>query len=262
MINNFLILLVLSLPFGQLTRLSLFRPEIHFYLHDIIMVFLIIWGLIKKRANLKNLFKNPLNSSILAFFLMAAFSLLINSVKYQLSEILISSLYLIRWLAYAFIYLLFKELCKKPAKAKFGLYRFLIYSSLALAIFGFLQYFLFPDFGAFEAYDWDPHYYRLLSTLFDPGFTGMMLVLALILLVVYEWQMFMKLKLQSVHLIFLIIYLALAFTYSRSAYLAYLVGFLIISLKKKNLAFVFYSFVFRNSDDFTFTSARRRGCPA
>lgn len=230
MLDKLLILLILSLPFGQLTRISIFRPEVHFYLHDLMIVFLIIWGLIKKKFNLKKIFKGNLTKPILAFFIVGLFSLLVNFHKHQTLQIFISSLYLWRWFFYAFVYWFCLELSPR-SKPKF--YKLLIYASLALAVFGFIQYFFYPDFRAFEAYHWDPHYYRLLSTLLDPGFTGMIFVLGLILLVCYHWKEFQKFKINIYHLIFLIIYAALALTYARSAYLAYLVGFLVISLKKK-----------------------------
>lgn len=230
MIDKLLILLILSLPFGQLTRITLFSPEIHFYLHDLIIAFLIILGLIKKKFNFKKIFKGNLTKPILAFFLVGLFSLLVNLQKHQILQVFISSLYLFRWLAYVFVYWFCLEL---PPKRKPKFYKLLICSSLALAIFGLIQYFLYPDFRPFEVYHWDPHYYRLLSTLLDPGFTGMIFVLGLILLVCYFWKEFQKSKINVYHLIFLIIYIALALTYARSAYFAYMVGFLVISLRKK-----------------------------
>lgn len=230
MITNFLLtLLILTLPFGQLTRVTLFSPEIHFYLQDIIILLLIFFSLIEKKIP-GEIFKKELNRTIFAFFLLGGFSLFLSLNRFPFSEILISSLYLFRWLAYAFVFLLTPIILKSSGKANF--YKLLIYQGLALAIFGLIQYFLFPDFRAFEIYGWDPHYYRLLSTLFDPGFTALMLVLSLILLVVHYWNYFLGKKPLVFYFVFLIFYLALALTYSRSGYLAYLLAFLLITLKK------------------------------
>ena len=39
------------------------------------------------------------------------------------------------------------------------------------------NYFIFPDVRSLAVDQWDPHYYRLVGSLLDPGFTGIILVL-------------------------------------------------------------------------------------
>lgn len=231
MLDKLLVILILSLPFGQLTRITVLRPEIHFYLHDLVVALMLIVRLVK--GNFKKIFKNELIKPIFAFSLLALFSLLVNFSRFQTDQLLVAFLYLLRWTGYALVYFIFAEFVKNHPKKKKMFYKLLIYMVLSLAVFGLIQYLFYPDFRAFEAYNWDPHYYRLVSTLFDPGFTGMILVLGLILLVVRFWKEIDNFKINTTKLLFLIIYVALALSYSRSSFLAYFVGFLLISWQKK-----------------------------
>lgn len=199
-------LLFLILPFGQLERI----PGSPVYLHDLVILLLII-------INLKFLkFSRP----IWLFVAACLLSLIINLFRFSFLEILFSSLYLIRWLAYACLLPIFKH-------QRLNLKPWLKYFCLALAVFGLLQYLFVPDTRFLASLNWDDHYYRLISTVFDPNFLGLIFVLGLILF-----------KLQI--LPSLILFVALLLTYSRSSYLALIsVGFYIALLKKKFKIFIF-----------------------
>lgn len=110
----------------------------------------------------------------------------------------------------------------------------------ALSIyFGFLQYLFIPDLRFLFFLGWDDHYYRLTSTLLDPGFTGLIFVLG------YNMALYMHAKTKntarrfsSYTLLFLslLAVLAIALTYSRASYLALgisLLGNLLIWWKKQ-----------------------------
>ncbi|EKD44061.1 MAG: hypothetical protein ACD_72C00010G0001, partial [uncultured bacterium] len=94
---------------------------------------------------------------------------------------------------------------------------------LANIIFGLFQYFFWPDLTYLKAVGWDDHLNRLVSTFFDPTFTG----LAYLIFLIWFYHNHQK-------LMFLITYLALALTYSRSTYLSLLAasGFYSIISKK------------------------------
>lgn len=95
-----------------------------------------------------------------------------------------------------------------------------------IGIWGLLQYYLLPDTRFLKTFGWDDHYYRLISTLFDPGFTGLILVITIIAVLFLSWQE-LKLSaaqrwLQWCQVIGLIaLTAALLLTYSRASFVAF-----------------------------------------
>lgn len=56
-------------------------------------------------------------------------------------------------------------------------YTWLFWGGAALLLwFSSIMYVLFPDSRGLSFFGWDEHYYRMIGTLFDPNFTGMVLV--------------------------------------------------------------------------------------
>jgi len=227
-------------PFGQLNRLpiSLFQsPEIRFYLTDLVMFLLILtWGiwrflLIKKKYTLP-----PLTKPIFLFLMIAIISLIVNSSRLSIRELFVSGLYLLRWIVYAGLYFVLIDLKDRFNYLKWSsMVNYLIVLGAMTAIFGLVQYLIWPDIGFLEVFGYDPHYFRLVGTFFDPGFVGIILVLTLILLVVSNWEKIgiFKLKNLPVHCLLFTLYCSLALTYSRSSYLAYLMGIGVIAFIKK-----------------------------
>lgn len=227
---NFLLFGYLVLfPFGQLARLPLVffgRPEIHLYLTDLIVFLISSFGVFQKNKKFP-----PLRIPIFLFILTALLSLLINYSSYRISEIAISSLYLIRFIAYAGLYF-------AAAEQKANYRPLLLGAGLWVAVFGLIQYFLYPDISLLSVWGWDIHQYRLVGTFLDPGYTGVILVLAMIILVAHYWS-----KFKPIHYsLFLILYSSLALTYSRSSYLAFLIAMVVISYSKKSLKFILFIF--------------------
>ncbi len=237
-IINFLLFCYLVLfPFGQLGRLPLKLagiPEVNFYLTDLLVGGIgLIWavGVVGK----KGYQPPPLTKQILVFLGITAFSLVVNIPLLSGREVVVASLYWLRLLAYFGFYLVI-------AWAKWADWSDLLLASGTMgAIFGLVQYFLWPDMSALTALGWDPHYYRLVGTFFDPNFTGIILVLTIILLTAN----FRKKPIY--YLLFTICYLALALTYSRASWLAFLAGitalFLIKKIKKKVGLIIFITFI-------------------
>ena len=92
---------------------------------------------------------------------------------------------------------------------------------------------LYSRYPVLARLGWDDHYYRLISVLFDPNFTGLILVLGLILIYFNRprsWWLY------AIHL------LALLLTYSRSSYLALLVAGLYLAIVNKKLKFFLLGF--------------------
>jgi len=232
--------LLIVFPFGQLTKIPLNIDQVNIYFHDfLIMLILIIW-LIRQISLKRKFLISKLNRYILGFIIITAFSLTINISSYKFNEILIAFLYLARWLIYAGIYFVIADLSRQNLVFKKNVYDLLIIATVSAAILGLLQYIYIPDIRPLAAFAWDPHYYRIVGTYLDPGFTSMIYVLGIILIVLRSWKDKKNLILK---LSFLITYIALALTYSRSGYLAYIIAMLIIAFKKKAVMFMIVVFL-------------------
>ena len=101
--------------------------------------------------------------------------------------------------------------------------------SLFSAVFGWVQYFMVPDFKAFFVYGWDIHLFRLVGTFLDPTFLGLIIVFGSILSI-YQWISQKDWRYAPIT-IFLVV--SLAFTYSRASYLAFAAGVLAIIYMEK-----------------------------
>lgn len=234
-------------PFGQLSRLPLRIPEVNLYLTDIIVAGLVVswlgWRLVKKNK----LVIPPLTKPIFLFFILAFLSLIFNAPLLTGREVGVAFLYLVRWMAYAGVYFVIYELGQRIRNKQSLLLRnwkleirnLLIGTGVTAAAFGLLQYIFLPDTRFLEFFGWDPHYYRVVGTFLDPGFLGAILVLTLILVVISYINISYKGKREKRLLIFagIFVYIALALTYSRASYLAYLMGMGIIAWFKKSPKF-------------------------
>lgn len=234
-ISLLLFLYLVLFPFGQLTRLPLEfsgLPEVHLYLTDIFVFFLLCsWGIWRFLVVRKKYSLPSLAIPIFSFSLICLLSLGLATPLFSNREVMVAGLYLLRWVIYAGLYFVmvdisprFKWLNRRHMAC------FLVVIGVMLAIFGLVQYLLWPDLKPLEALEWDPHNQRVVSTFLDPGFTGLILVLTLILIIVLSWQKKIK---KPWAMAGLITYIALALTYSRSSYLAFFVGMGVITLVKK-----------------------------
>lgn len=201
-------LLFLSLAFGQLQR---FGP---LYLHDFILALILLVN------------RPKLSRPVLYFGFAGLVSLFLAAFRLPLAQVLVGSLYLWRFVAYSL--LLDLKVDKK----------YLLFFSSAIAGFGLIQYLLIPDTRFLLSLNWDEHYYRLISTLFDPNFTGIILVLGLVLTYFSyprSWRLYL------LHLS------ALLLTYSRSSYLALFAAIAAIAVIKRKFSYILFIFLFLSS---------------
>jgi len=223
-------------PFGQLTKIPLGflnLPEVHLYLTDVILFFLVLsWGVWKKWKKYK---LPPLAKPIFLFAFLAGFSLAVNSPLFSGREVGVGFLYLLRWIFYAGLYFVLFDLKKKLKWLNWGNIRcFLIIVGSAIGIFGLIQYLLWPNLKALEVLQYDPHFYRVVGTFLDPGFTGLILVFTLLLII----DCWFEEKKRWLILLSLVIYSALALTYSRASWLVFLLVVFLISYFKKSWKFL------------------------
>ena len=239
-IVSFLIFIIF--PFGQFTKIPITvfgLPEVNFYIFDVLVgafvgVYLVDWMASGKKFNKSQLFFLP-------FVTIALLSLILTPLKLELMQYLVSSLYLIRWLVYSLLIIVFVGLAKRDNQQfnKDNLICFLGIIGTMTAVFGLIQYFLWPDLEALTYFQYDPHFHRLAGTFFDPNFIGIILVLTIILLLFSNLQKFGKIKQYWLsHLQLLLTTVALVLTYSRSSYIALLVVILLISWFKNSVKLI------------------------
>lgn len=223
------ILFLASLLLGQIGGIPIYGGAV-IYVHDIILGLLLIEGFVQYAIRSK--FKKPkLTVPILLFVSAAILSLLTNSGKFQIPELEVSAMYLVRWIFYATLYVLVLQMYTKIERWLYGLFA----TGIGLGVLGLAQYFLYPNLRNLSYLGWDPHYYRLFSTFLDPNFAGIYLVLT-ILLGIYLWQ-YRKIRVWVV-LGELISVASLLLTYSRSSYLALGLAVIVWAVLKKQWVFL------------------------
>lgn len=248
-----LLLVFLVFPVGQLIRVPIEKGDITIHLNDILIGIISGLFLLSRitQGNLKLIGK--LKAPVFAFVIFAALSLVVNSIVLNPWQIMASSLYLIRFIAYALIYFaILSWLREKKVKSKDVIFLFIL-SILIIAFLGFCQYFFFPNLRFLTPKGWDPHYYRLVSTFLDPTFTGVILIAGLITVICQSWKNLKeKIYIKKIDpesltslLVIFFLYLALSFTYSRASYVMFLTAMTVIAYRFKSVGlFVVTIFVF------------------
>ncbi len=210
------LLFLASLLLGQIGGLSPLAGVV-IYIHDILLAFLVAFSI-------KKIHRGKLFVPIALFIVSCLLSLAANSTRFSLPELLTGSLYLVRWTLYAALYFVVSD---NRVDAKFWL-RNLFAVGVGFGIIGLVQFFLYPDLRNLMYLGWDPHYYRLFSTLLDPNFMGIILVFTILI------GFSLKIK----HRVWfisgqLISFIALLLTYSRSSFLALGVAIVVWALVQK-----------------------------
>jgi len=214
----------LSVSFGQLEKITLYAA-LSIYIHEIIMAGWLGYWLIRQPNMLKDAIKQLKQISppikLLAAWVLVGWALASGNHSGLLSALL----YAVRLSFYgSFLYSLFWLNHHKLISAylvKLGI----TLSGLYLLYFGFLQYIFLPDTRFLHFFGWDDHYYRLISTFLDPGFTGIIFILTIYLLCQLFATKTVPLRYWPLKLgLILIITLGILLTYSRATYLAYAIS--------------------------------------
>jgi len=238
-ITGLFFLLLIVFPFGQLTKIPLSFlgvPEIHLYLMDIILFLLLVswffWRFVIDRKN----YKLPvLSKPIFIFVLVSFLSLLFSLFKFPVLQVLVGLLYWLRWLFYVGLYFVVADLAKKVSWVKKDLFCFLTIIGSMVSVFALVQYLIWPNLKALEVLQYDPHFYRAVGTFLDPSFTGIILVLTIII-VTFQIRVNKGKKAGWIAL-WGLLYVVLALTYSRASWLAFFSFGAIFAFYKKSIKF-------------------------
>lgn len=216
------------------------------------IVLLSFFWILDKLFKQKKIIFNVDFFNVLIFFIVVSFiSLLFNifDLKLSLVEFIISFSYLLRWVFYAMIFFITIDIFNDTKKI-LQLIKFLLYINLILVLCGFLQLIFYPDFTYMAIkYGWDPHKDRLLSTFFDPNYLAGFFALncGLILAFLIDGNndfndkkiLYKYISKFFLFFTFLITFVALVLTLSRSGLLAFfIVSFIIFWFRSKILIFI------------------------
>ena len=161
------------------------------------------------------------------FVLAAVFSYFLSVGVIKNPDLIKGGLYLWRLVAFWFFGDWIVNLVKKKPELKDLIAKSLIAMGVITALFGWWQYWRYPDLTALKYLGWDDHLYRLVGTFLDPGFTALFLVFGAVLSFGTGW------------ILPLFFTVSLAFTYSRAGYLAFWAAMLALAfLRQKEKAFL------------------------
>lgn len=239
------LLFILGFIMGQLGRIEL-GSGISFYIHDLIIFGLIVLHFIHLPPG--NWGTRPTLAKPLTYFIGACIlSLLVQIPFVPISQILSSGLYIVRFVLYAQLYMVL-VLSISHTKFEYRKWQMALWvSGLIILGLGFIQYTLYPSLRNLLYLGWDPHDYRLFSTLFDPNFVGLLFVFTMILTIALYERRHISGRTSFVSLLALC--LGIILTFSRSSILTGLTAVIVyffgrISWKKTlPLAILFLFFV-------------------
>lgn len=141
------------------------------------------------------------------------------------------SLYLLRWIMLAF--LPFSAIAFAKKFNSDIILRALFFLAGIIAIAGILQFIFLPNIGFLESEGWDPHFFRVVGTFLDPNFTGGLMILAILFCFSKGREAFTGKNWILPGLFFIVLLL----TFSRSSYLAFSVGMIVLMFIHKNRIF-------------------------
>lgn len=224
----FFILITVVLPLSEVARLPV--NEITITLLDLfVAVVVTLWIFLRKKIP-----RSDLKKPILIFMGVLSVTLILNIPRLSVREVLVSSLYLIRWVFYSILFFAVLDLTNLKKKIN----KAMIIGGGIIVVLGYLQLFLYSDLRNLFYAGWDEHLYRMFTwTFFDPNFAGSFFVLYLIFI-----SSFIKVKRKIIFILPAITLIAIFFTFSRSAYIAGTAGtlvYLFILKQKKKFILTF-----------------------
>lgn len=161
---------LLSIIVGQMVRIPVGGGDASIIPNDVLLPALVVAWL--WRRLMSGTWKLPRHNLTLPLFVFVGCmiaSLFFNRQDYNSRELLVGSLYFLRWLEYLALLWITFDFARTQHQAKRYLVM-VVWTGVITALLGFVQLKLFPDFTFMVPQGWDPHVGRLLSTWFDPNF--------------------------------------------------------------------------------------------
>lgn len=209
---------LIAYPLGHLTRIQLDQVTA-IYVFELIMIVTIGVWVIDVFRRRESVTVPKIGYGLLTFTLALGLSLAVNWQSLA-GLILPASLYWFRWILYAVFMLVLWD-AKRAGWINLPVRKTLIYMGSAVMVFGWIQYIVIPDMRWLFWFGWDDHYYRMVGTLFDPGYFALIMVL-LLLALGSNWRQHTIVRVMTI--------LALMLTYARSGYLVFILGLMIYAM--------------------------------
>lgn len=206
----FVFLFLILFPFGQIIRIGIIQPI------DLVVGASAIYSIIKK-LEIPEVFKY-----LRKFFIFASISWIFSIFIFQQIDVAYGLLYLFRLGAYIYFGIYVRNFIKLQKENGRLLINSLLSLSIVSSLFGWIQYFSFPDIKPFFVWGWDMHLFRLVGTFLDPTFLSLIIVFGLVISI--NRLINTKKRIYIFSTVFLLA--SLAFTYSRAGYLAFIAAIL------------------------------------
>lgn len=234
------IIMLLLFPLGELGRMQI-GHGIAIKVNDMAVGFTIIFWVIYKLFFCKEKinFTNKISKHYLIFLGICIVSLVVNSTRFSINELIVSFFYFLRFIAYTtllFVTVNFDKNFKKKI-----IFFMIAVGSVVVGI-GYFQYIFYQDLHSLFYLGWDEHMYRLFSSFLDPNFAGAFLVLYLMLLLGRLLESLAKKTKKSflfLGILSSITILGILLTYSRSAIIMMVVSASIFLILTKNKKWIF-----------------------
>lgn len=217
--------LLATLVIGQVVRLGLSGGTANLLPTDLLLPAVLgAWLLTRVASGRIPFTRSRITAPVLAWLFAIALSLLVGlpSLHLDRTEALSAVLYAVRWLLYFGAFLLVADVVRTRRSAQIVVVALLAVAA-TVAIAGFVQLKVFPDFSSMVPKGWDPHVGRLLSTWYDPNFVGGFFAFALLVALGIAWESRGRTRVVLLGVTGMLL-AALLLTYSRSAYAGLLVG--------------------------------------
>jgi len=232
------IVFLLTFPIAEVGRVQL-PNGVAFSLNDILLFTAILVWLVSHVLRKRKFVFGKLCKPIVIFSVVGLISLVVNIPNLGVNNLFVSSLYLVRWIAYALIYIIVSEF---DSKFKNKISYLLLFSGSIVVALGYVQYFFYPSLRNLFYLGWDVHLYRMFSSFLDPNFAGAFFVLFFLFSLSFVMKYFRKMEvIKTLALLSIPVFtlIAVYLTYSRSALIMLIVAavtYLIIKKQKKLIA--------------------------
>lgn len=239
-LTNFLIIsTIISIIPGQIIRINFFDQTAASTLTDVLVFLTLVSFLILTIPITKTLKVDPHVMTFFSLFsLFAASSTILSANNYASSQILVASLFLIRFILYFLFSLVVASTIRRQEIT--GWIKLILITAFLFILVGILQFVFIPDLTFLTTYGWDPHQRRIASSFIDPNFTGGFLSIIAAIAISY----YLSNKKISYLIFSLLAFVAIILTFSRSSYLAFLTSLAVIGIVRSSRLFVGFLTIF------------------
>lgn len=225
-----------SVVLGQLARIPIGGIEGGVYLSEVILAVMVASWLTWRFFSAEGFQLSLVDAVVFFFASIACISLIWAFSWTSFSNIIVGGFYLARLLLYLSLFRITQDVIQAQPQRATTLWKTMFAAVFVFALIGIAQFAIFPDFSKYVQHGWDPHYYRVLSTFFDPNYAGLLLSFGLL---AGLYKLYQKPTLSLVAFL-TVVAAAFVLTFSRSSYFAFICGLTVFSVwKDKRLLILF-----------------------